>query len=185
MSNDRHKVTLLENAEPWREAYSIIHGITLSYPRSALFPQYSIFPALAQAEYSPFYSTWHWAWNPANSTSLTFAGTVPSSSSSLPQFRISEVSHSWFLLASFPSLMFFQCFLIAVQVIFLKLKLSYPSLKFTQLLPVAPREGHSLKLTRNVGSTLLGLHLSFWPHTFPPFFCPMPRPHCTTFHTAS
>ena len=42
-SNCRHAVTLLENAEPWLEICSTIHGIILPQPHSASFSTMSVF----------------------------------------------------------------------------------------------------------------------------------------------
>lgn len=82
-----------------------------------------LFPALAQAKDSLSNYKQNWSWNPITSISLAFAGSIPSSSSSLPPFRISEAFHSWFLTGlSSSSLIFLRCFLFAAEVIFLKLK---------------------------------------------------------------
>lgn len=41
MSNYRHEVALLENAEPWRGAYSITYSVTL-FSKCAAFPHVDI-----------------------------------------------------------------------------------------------------------------------------------------------
>lgn len=115
----------------------------------------------------------YWSWN-AIKLPLAFAGSIPFSSCSLPQFRISEIFRSLSYWHLFP--LIFQWFLIAAQRIFLKVKTISPLLKIHPAASSCPRINYTLKLTYTI--------LPHWTPTslfdFIPFylsFYSMPRPH--------